>query len=189
MGRLGHTLSTLRPVGRPARTQDSLPAVGRTLPGGLSVPLGPSERFLRCILHRFPPFPGFPWRKRASVARNLPQPARSARRGDLSPWLSWARTLCCHSRGSVRLAVLPLPCLLLPSAPWPATADAPRAPLPLHRRRGRRRAAGRRLLDHLQPQLPCLPLQRLDLLLLHLRLVLLLVLTHVRHPVLQRQVD
>src|SRR5262245_11045597 len=67
MGRLGHTLSTLRPVGRPARTQDSLPAVGQTLPGGLSVPLGPSERFLRCFLHRFPPFPGFPWRKRAPV--------------------------------------------------------------------------------------------------------------------------
>ena len=31
----GHTLSTLRPAGRPARTQDSLPAVGQTLPGGL----------------------------------------------------------------------------------------------------------------------------------------------------------
>src|SRR5262249_51134339 len=40
-----HTLSTLRPVGRPARTQDSLPAVGQTLPGGLSVPLGSSEGF------------------------------------------------------------------------------------------------------------------------------------------------
>jgi hypothetical protein len=62
-----HTLSTLRPAGHPARTQDSLPAVGQTLPGGLSVPLGSSERFLRCLLHRFPPFPGFPWRKRASV--------------------------------------------------------------------------------------------------------------------------
>src|SRR5256885_8219136 len=30
-----HRLSTLRPVGHPARTQDSLPAVGQTLPGGL----------------------------------------------------------------------------------------------------------------------------------------------------------
>jgi hypothetical protein len=30
-------------------------------------PLGSSERFLRCFLHRFPPFPGLPWRKRASV--------------------------------------------------------------------------------------------------------------------------
>src|SRR6516225_2650351 len=84
MGRLGHTLSTLRPVGHPARTQDSLPAVGQTLPGGLSVPLGSSERFLRCFLHRFPPFPGFPWRKRAPV-RNIdrriepssPAPSRS----------------------------------------------------------------------------------------------------------------
>src|SRR5690242_18364398 len=51
----------------PHRTQDSLPAVGQTLPGGLSVPLGSSERFLRCFLHRFPPFPGLTWRKRAEV--------------------------------------------------------------------------------------------------------------------------
>src|SRR5262249_9102574 len=63
----GHTLSTLRPAGHPAGTQDSLPAVGQTLPGGLPGPLGSSERFLRCFLHRFPPFPGLPWRKRASV--------------------------------------------------------------------------------------------------------------------------
>jgi len=62
-----HTLSTLRPGGRPTRTQDSLPVVGQTLPGGLEGPLGSSERFLRCFLHRFPPFPGLPWRKRASV--------------------------------------------------------------------------------------------------------------------------
>ena len=41
----GHTLSTLRPVGRPTRTQDSLPTVGQTLPGGLEDPLGSSERF------------------------------------------------------------------------------------------------------------------------------------------------
>lgn len=51
----------------PHRTQDSLPAVGQTLPGGLSVPLGSSERFLRCFLHRFPPFPGLTWRKRSYV--------------------------------------------------------------------------------------------------------------------------
>ena len=50
----GHTLSTLRPVGRPTRTQDSLPAVGQTLPGGLSVPLGSSERFRDCFLHLSP---------------------------------------------------------------------------------------------------------------------------------------
>ena len=29
-----HKLSTLRPAGHPARAQDSLPAVGQTLPGG-----------------------------------------------------------------------------------------------------------------------------------------------------------
>src|SRR5262245_56368642 len=66
MGRLGHTLSTLRPVGRPTRTQDSLPAAGQALPGGLSGPLGSSERF-RAVCYISPPFPGFPWRKRASV--------------------------------------------------------------------------------------------------------------------------
>jgi hypothetical protein len=41
----GHTLSTLRPGGHPPRAQDSLPAVGQTLPGGLQGPLGSSERF------------------------------------------------------------------------------------------------------------------------------------------------
>src|SRR5262249_54757155 len=50
-----------------ARAQDALPAAGQTLPGGLAVPRGASERFRRCFLHRFPPFPGLPWRKRASV--------------------------------------------------------------------------------------------------------------------------
>src|SRR5262249_2209955 len=63
------------------------------------------------------------------------------------------------------------------------------ASLPLRRRRGCRGHAGRRLLDYLQPELACLPPQRLDLLLLHLGLVLLLTLTHVRQAVLQRQID
>src|SRR5262245_9378719 len=48
-----------------------------------------------------------------------PQTDSSARRGDLSAWLCWARTLCRHSQGSVRRAVLPWPCLLLPSGPLP----------------------------------------------------------------------
>src|SRR5262249_52555640 len=67
MGRLGSHAVYASPGQSPARTQDSLPAVGQTLPGGLSGPLGSSERFLRCFLHRFPPFPGFPSRKRAPV--------------------------------------------------------------------------------------------------------------------------
>src|SRR5262249_59196567 len=61
--------------------------------------------------------------------------------------------------------------------------------LRLRRCRGCRGHAGRRRLDELQPQLACLPPQRLDLLLLHLDLVLLLTLAHVRHAVLQRQID
>src|SRR5215475_3412169 len=67
MGRLGTQAVYASPVQSPARTQDSLPVVGQTLPGGLDGPLGSSERFLRCFLHRFPPFPGLPWRKRAPV--------------------------------------------------------------------------------------------------------------------------
>src|SRR5262245_35231944 len=74
-----------------------------------------------------------------------------------------------------------------PSRPPPLISSAPR--LPLHRRCGCRGNGVRRLRDYLQSELACLPLQRLDLLLLHLGLVLLLTLTHVRHPVLQRQID
>src|SRR6202030_247772 len=81
----------------------------------------------------------------------------------------------------------PACCSLPPSGP--PLLKPPCAPLPLHRRCDCRCPAGRRLLDYLQAQLASLPPQRLDLLLLHLRLVLLLTLTHVRQPVLQRQVD
>src|SRR4051812_30388973 len=45
MGRLGRRLSTLRPVGRPTRTQDSLPGVGQTLPGGLEAHWAPPKGF------------------------------------------------------------------------------------------------------------------------------------------------
>src|SRR5205814_7087410 len=69
------------------------------------------------------------------------------------------------------------PPLPIPSSP----------PLSLHRRCGYRCLAARPLLDHLQPQLACLPPQGLELLFLHLGLVVLLTLTHIRHPVLQRQ--
>jgi hypothetical protein len=40
-----HTLSTLRPGGRPTRTQDSLPAVGQTLPGGRKAHWVPPKGF------------------------------------------------------------------------------------------------------------------------------------------------
>src|SRR4051812_47847898 len=60
--------------------------------------------------------------------------------------------------------------------------------LPLRRCGGCRRSVARGLLDNVQPQLACLPPQRLDLLLLHPVLVLLLALAHVRQAVLQRQV-
>src|SRR5215469_1305619 len=59
--------------------------------------------------------------------------------------------------------------------------------LPLHRRL-RRCTAHRRLLEQLQPQLTRLPLQRLELLVLHLRRVLLLTLPHVGQSVLERQI-
>jgi hypothetical protein len=41
----GHSLSTLRGVGCPAATQDSLPAAGQALPGGIGYPQGSYERF------------------------------------------------------------------------------------------------------------------------------------------------
>src|SRR5215471_14005189 len=120
----------------------------------------------------------------ATVARNLPPSqlgqraevtslAGSAGRApsaaaatDLSDWLFFLALACCSP---------------LPSDPLPPIPSC--RPLALHRRCGCRCIAARRLLDYLQPQLACLPLQRLDLLLLHLRLVLLLTLTHVRHAV------
>lgn len=40
----------------PTTTQDSLPAVGQTLPGGTGYPPGPTERFLQRFLHCGPPF-------------------------------------------------------------------------------------------------------------------------------------
>ena len=48
-----HSLSTLRRVGHPTTTQDSLPAAGQALPGGIGYPQGSNERFPRCFLHRF----------------------------------------------------------------------------------------------------------------------------------------
>src|SRR5262249_17519450 len=72
---------------------------------------------------------------------------------------------------------------------WPTTSVTFFPFLALHRPCGRFFAAPRRLLDYFQSQLPSLPPQRLELFLLHLGLVLLLALTHVRHPVLQRQID
>src|SRR5262245_1412598 len=71
------------------------------------------------------------------------------------------------------------PLLLIPSSP----------PFALRRCCLCRRLTPRRLLDHLQPQPACLPPQGLDRLLLPLRLVFLLTLTPIRHPVLERPVD
>src|SRR3954449_12415644 len=68
MGRLGTQAVYASPGQSPARTQDSLPAVGQTLPGGLDGPLGSSERF-RAVSYISPPFPGLSWRKRAAVRR------------------------------------------------------------------------------------------------------------------------
>lgn len=48
-----HSLSTLRSAGHPYATQDSLPAGGWPLPGGVRYPLGPLGRFLTC-LHAIP---------------------------------------------------------------------------------------------------------------------------------------
>jgi len=55
--RLRHWLSTLRSAGYPYTTQDSLPAVGQTLPDGLDYPQGSIERF-QAVSYIHPPFPG-----------------------------------------------------------------------------------------------------------------------------------
>jgi hypothetical protein len=56
--RLRHWLSTLRSAGYPYTTQDSLPAVGQTLPDGLDYPQGSIERF-RAVSYISSSFPKF----------------------------------------------------------------------------------------------------------------------------------
>src|SRR6516225_79708 len=43
--RPAHSLSTLRRMGHPTATQDSLPDGRPAFPGGIDYPLGPNERF------------------------------------------------------------------------------------------------------------------------------------------------
>ena len=54
IARLSSSLSTLRPAGCPNRTQDSFPAAGHALPGGIGYPQGSNERFQSCFLHLIP---------------------------------------------------------------------------------------------------------------------------------------
>src|SRR5438552_508674 len=49
-----HWLSTLRRMGHPTTTQDSLPAAGQALPGGIGYPQGSSERFPGVVVTSFP---------------------------------------------------------------------------------------------------------------------------------------
>src|SRR4051794_11805509 len=90
MGRLGAHAVYASPVQSPARTQDSLPVVGQTLPGGLDDPLGSSERF-RAVSYISPPFPGLPWRKRASVRHTAVEETDAQRTGPGSTGATAAR--------------------------------------------------------------------------------------------------
>ena len=102
-------------------------------------------------------------RTEVSSLHGSPRRALSAATAmDLSAWLIFLTLACC------------------PLCPLAPTADRSCPLLCLHRLCDRRRTAGRRLLEYVQPQLAGLPPQRLDLLLLHLGLVLLLTLAHVR---------
>ena len=67
--RPSHSLSTLRSAGHPAATQDSLPAAGQALPGGIGYPQGSLERF-QSSLH-LSSFPRLPWRTVVLEARGL----------------------------------------------------------------------------------------------------------------------
>jgi hypothetical protein len=63
MARPWDSLFTLRPVGYPHRTQNSLPAAGQALPGGIEYPQGSDERFLSCNRYIRSSFPKLAWRK------------------------------------------------------------------------------------------------------------------------------
>lgn len=49
-----HSLSTLHNMGYPNAAQDSLPAGGQPLPGGIGYPLGPTTRFQQCLITASP---------------------------------------------------------------------------------------------------------------------------------------
>jgi hypothetical protein len=66
IARLGHSLSTLRGARYRDATQDSLPAAGQALPGGLAYPQGSSERFPRSNRYISSPFPKLAWRNNRS---------------------------------------------------------------------------------------------------------------------------
>ena len=61
MARPQSWLSTLRRVGHPTTTQDSLPGAGQALLGGLAYPQGFNERF-RVVSYISAPFPKLAWR-------------------------------------------------------------------------------------------------------------------------------
>jgi hypothetical protein len=71
---LSDSLSTLRRIGYPTTTQDSLPAVGQTLLDGLLTRRVPTKGF-RMFPTSHSPFPSFAWRNRAdrSSERTLVQ--------------------------------------------------------------------------------------------------------------------
>jgi hypothetical protein len=129
MGRLGHTLSTLRPVGHPARTQDSLPGVGQTLPGGLKAHWVPPKGFFDASYIAFLLSQAYPGasalRSQGTSPSQLGGPGKtalsawfsavpggfrraswSAQRGDFSAWYPSARRRPCRGHCPVRLAVL-----------------------------------------------------------------------------------
>jgi len=66
LSRLNHTASALAVYAspRPSRdgTQDSLPAAGYALPGGIGYPQDCDERFPKTTASLLPPFPSLAWR-------------------------------------------------------------------------------------------------------------------------------
>ncbi len=102
MTQLRHWLSTLCRTGHPAATQDSLPAVGQTLPDGLAYPQGSSERF-QSVCYTLSSFPKFSWRKvrpGLGTSKPLPKP--------LNRSLQIQTALLCTPHGSPHAAVVPI---------------------------------------------------------------------------------
>jgi hypothetical protein len=66
-----HSLSTLHNMGYPNAAQDSLPAGGQPLPGGIGYPLGPTTRFQQCLITASP-LSKLSWRTVGGRPRQLP---------------------------------------------------------------------------------------------------------------------
>src|SRR6516164_2824192 len=86
--RPAHSLSTLRRMGHPTATQDSLPDGRPAFPGGIDYPLGPNEMFqvLSILLSQASPGALILHAKRLSAAARCRPGQKPAHRGTTDTW-------------------------------------------------------------------------------------------------------